>query len=101
MYTGRSKKQKFKDMARILEKHHKGELPKSAYAPDGHIYPKAIFSKDSQKACMARAKAKDKQDEAKMAAEAKAMKERVRNRQVKIDGELLKTKDLKRIMREK
>ena len=32
-----------KEIAETLEKHHRGILPKSAYSPDGNLYPSSIL----------------------------------------------------------
>jgi hypothetical protein len=37
-----SRKQKLKEVSEIIERHHKGKLPKSYYSPDGHLYGKNI-----------------------------------------------------------
>ena len=39
----KSQKQKVKELGDILERHHKGTLPKSYYAKNGRLYPHALL----------------------------------------------------------
>lgn len=73
----KSKKQKFKEMNKTLRKHHEGKLNKGNYAPDGHLYGKALFSGMSQTEAMKVAKKREEKEKDKVNAKKQALKKRL------------------------
>lgn len=78
-----SQKQRIKEVAKILERHHKGTLPRSYYAKGGKLYPHNLLYGEWKSRC-------EKRDEAKDRIAWEKAQYKMKNTPVKKESEVLK-----------